>query len=106
MAGRLMHNGSRTRKRSHVLAVRHAPAQSGQIGVIILLLMVVMLTIGISFLSRSTRELRVATQESESSRVLSAAESGIESALNSNLSTLSYTSDVATIASAPHRLPH
>jgi hypothetical protein len=58
--------------------------QSGQIGVIILLIMVVLLTIGISVASRTTQDLFLAQQQVESTRVFNAAEAGIEQALSSN----------------------
>ena len=60
-------------------------AQSGQIGVIILLIMVVMLTIGISIASQTSQDLFLAQQQVESTRVFNAAEAGIEQALSSNL---------------------
>lgn len=60
-------------------------SQSGQIAVIILLLMVVMLTIGLSLASRTTEELFLSNQGSESTRVFNAAESGIEEALSTNI---------------------
>lgn len=59
--------------------------QSGQIGVIILLIMVVLLTIGISVASRTTQDLFLAQQQVESTRVFNAAEAGIEQALAGNL---------------------
>ncbi|HEX7017370.1 MAG TPA: pilus assembly PilX N-terminal domain-containing protein [Patescibacteria group bacterium] len=59
--------------------------QSGQIGVIILLMMVVLLTIGLSLASRSTQDLFLATQQAESTRVFNAAEAGIEEALSTAL---------------------
>jgi len=58
--------------------------QSGQIGVIILLIMVVLLTIGISVASRTTQDLFLAQQQVESTRVFNAAEAGIEQALGSD----------------------
>lgn len=61
-------------------------SQSGQIGVIILLLMVVMLTIGLSLASRSSQDLFLASQQAESTRVFNAAEAGIEEALSTDLS--------------------
>lgn len=67
-------------------AVKNKPGQAGQVGVIILLLMVVMLTIGLSLASRSTQDLFLASQQAESTRVFNAAEAGIEEALSTNLS--------------------
>lgn len=57
-------------------------SQSGQVGIIVLLIMVVMLTIGLSVASRSTNELFLAQQQAESARVFNAAEAGIEQALS------------------------
>lgn len=60
-------------------------AQAGQIGVIVLLIMVVLLTIGLSIAARTTQELFLSQQNAESSRVFNAAEAGIEEALSSQL---------------------
>jgi len=57
--------------------------QSGQIGVIILLIMVVLLTIGISVSTQSSQDLFLSQQQVESTRVFNAAEAGIEQALSS-----------------------
>jgi len=64
-------------------------SQSGQIAVIVLLLMVVMLTIGLSLASRTTEELFLSNQGSESARVFNAAESGVEEALSTNIESIS-----------------
>lgn len=56
-------------------------SQSGQIGVIVLLMMVVLLTVGLSLAARTTQELFLSQQTAESSRVFNAAEAGIEAAL-------------------------
>ncbi len=58
-----------------------ASRQSGQIGVIILLVMIVVLTIGLSLAARTTQETSNTIQRENSTRVFSAAESGIEAAL-------------------------
>ena len=55
--------------------------QSGQVGVAILLTMTVLLTMGLSVASRSTEDLFLSEQQSESARVFNAAEAGIEDAL-------------------------
>jgi hypothetical protein len=60
-------------------------SQSGQIGVIIILIMVVLLTIGLSLVSQSSREVDLSRQEEESTRVFNAAEAGIEQALSTSL---------------------
>jgi|SRR5579859_1272873 len=59
---------------------------SGQIGIIIVLIMVVLLTIGLSLAQQSSREVTLSQQEYESTRTLNAAEGGIEAALSTNLS--------------------
>lgn len=59
--------------------------QSGQIGIIVVLIMVVLLTIGLSLASRTTKEVALSTQEEESTRVFNAAEVGVEQALSTNL---------------------
>lgn len=56
--------------------------QSGQIAVVILLIMAVLVTVGLSLATRSTQDVSLSTQQSESSRVLNAAETGIEHALS------------------------
>ncbi len=70
-------------------------AQSGQIGIIVVLIMVVLLTIGLSLASRTTKEVALSTQEEESTRVFNAAEVGVEQALSSDLAFLGdiYTSN-------------
>lgn len=60
-------------------------SQSGQIGLIVILTMVVILTIGLSVASRSSQEVEIASQEENSTRVFNSAESGIEEALSAIL---------------------
>jgi len=57
-------------------------SQSGQVAVVILLLMVIILTVGISVASRTTEELLTSRQTSDSARVFNAAESGVDEALS------------------------
>ncbi len=64
--------------------------QSGQIGLILLLMMVVMLTIGLSLVARTSKELKIATQETETTQVLTASETGINDYLALDLGTLNY----------------
>lgn len=59
--------------------------QSGQVGIIIILIMVVLLTFGLSIASRSSREVALSQQEEESNRVFNAAEAGVERALATDL---------------------
>lgn len=58
---------------------------SGQTLLIILLVMAVVLTIGLSVISRSITNIRISQEQEESARVFSAAEAGIEEALKQNL---------------------
>jgi len=55
--------------------------ESGQALIIILLIMSVGLTIGLSVISRSTSDIRITQQEEEAARAFSVAEAGIEEAL-------------------------
>jgi len=59
-------------------------SQSGQVGVIVLLIMVVLLTVGLSVASRSTQDLFLSQQQVDSTRVFNAAEAGIDQALSSS----------------------
>lgn len=67
---------------------RILPGQSGQATVIILLIMVVVLTIGLSITARSITDLRISSQTEQSNRAFSAAEAGIEEALKTGLQNL------------------
>ncbi len=72
--------------------------QSGQVAVVVLLIMVVLLTIGLSIATRTTQEVFLSQQQSESSRVFNAAETGVEDALSQDFDSLSGAeTDVATI---------
>lgn len=64
---------------------RFRDAQSGQVGIIIILIMVVLMTIGLSVATRTTQDLSLSQAGSESARVFNAAESGIEAALSTDL---------------------
>ncbi|CAN5157583.1 hypothetical protein BH11PAT1_BH11PAT1_3120 [soil metagenome] len=59
-------------------------AQKGQVLLIVVLVMVVALTIGLSVATRSITNLRTTTEEDNSQRAFSAAEAGIEQALKTN----------------------
>lgn len=63
-------------------------SQSGQVGVVILLIMVVLMTIGLSLASRTSRELLLSRQQEDTTRVFNAAEAGLEEALASDLSAI------------------
>lgn len=62
--------------------MRRKESQLGQAGLVVMLIMVVLLTLGISIASRSTQDVTQSTQEQETSRVFDAAEAGIEQALS------------------------
>jgi Tfp pilus assembly protein PilX len=68
-------------------------SQSGQIGVIILLIMVVLLTIGLSLAARTTQELFTTQQTADSARVFNAAEAGIEEGLATDFETATFQND-------------
>jgi hypothetical protein len=61
--------------------------QKGQVLLVIVLVMIVALTIGLSVVTRSVTNLQISSEEESSQRALSAAEAGIEKALQSNQST-------------------
>ncbi len=65
--------------------------QSGQIAIVILLIMVVLLTVGLSLASRTTQELFLSQQEAESARVFNAAEVGVEDALSQDFDAITGT---------------
>lgn len=61
-------------------------AQGGQVLLIVVLVMIVSLTVGLSVASRSITNLRTSTEEVNSQKALSAAEAGIEQSILSNSS--------------------
>ncbi len=61
----------------------------GQIILIILLVMAVGVTVGLSVANRAVTDVKISTQIEESNRAFSAAEAGIESILNQNLASVS-----------------
>jgi hypothetical protein len=63
-------------------------SENGQVGLVVLLITVVMLTVGVSVASRSVSDLKLTRQEQESTRALDIAESGIEDALSQDLSSI------------------
>lgn len=58
--------------------------ERGQVLLIIILVMVVALTVGLSFISRSITTLRTSREEASSQKALAAAEAGIEQVLKTN----------------------
>ena len=74
--------------------LRDTKTQSGQVALIILLIMVVVLTVGVSIASRTVMDVSLSRQEEQGGRVYQAAESGVESALSQDLTQNSlYTND-------------
>lgn len=69
-------------------SIQNKIGESGQIAIIILLIMVVLLTIGLSLATRTTQEVFLSQQEAESTRVFNAAESGVEDALSQDFSAI------------------
>ena len=69
-------------------------AQNGQVLLIVLLVMVVGLTMGLSVASRSTTDVKISNQLEQSSQAFSAAEAGIESALKGDIA-------ISTCGSSP-----
>lgn len=61
--------------------------QRGQIGIVLLLMTVVMMTVGISVVSRSTSDIKISNTNEEANKALDAAESGVENALSQDLNT-------------------
>lgn len=76
--------------------------QSGQVAIIILLVMVVLLVVVLSLASRTTQEVFLSGQETESARVFNAAEAGAEEALgiesNFGTSTVNQTSPATEVS--------
>lgn len=64
-------------------------SQNGQALIILLLVMVVGLTVGLSIATRTITDLRISTQTEESQKAFSAAEAGIEDALRRDLTAYS-----------------
>jgi hypothetical protein len=57
-------------------------SKSGQVVLITLLVLVIATTVGLSLISRTTTDIRITSQVEQSSRAFSAAEAGVEEALN------------------------
>lgn len=60
-------------------------SNGGQVGIIMLLITVVMLTVGISAVSRTTSDVNISSTNEQANRALDIAESNVEKALNGNL---------------------
>lgn len=61
------------------------PDERGQALLIVVLVMVIALTVGLSVVARTVSNLRTTTEDDNSQRAFSAAEAGIEQSLNSNV---------------------
>lgn len=72
--------------------------QSGQVVVILLLLMLVALSIGLAVTQRSVTDVTTSTQSEQSSRAFSAAEAGIAKALSGSVPTGSFSLDNSSSA--------
>lgn len=66
-------------------------SQSGQAGIILVLITVVLVTISLSVASRSVTDISISKQEEETTRAYDAAEAGIEEALRQDIATLTST---------------
>jgi Tfp pilus assembly protein PilX len=81
-------------------------SQAGQALLIVILVMVVALTVGLSVITRSITTIRTSKEEESSQRAFSAAEAGVEKIVNSTSTTLqgslsnksSYSTKVTTVA--------
>ena len=76
---------------------RSRASQSGQVGIIVILITVVLLTVGLSLASQSSTEVNLATQERQSTQVFNAAEGGVEQVLSTNLLTATQLSGQASV---------
>ena len=56
-------------------------SQTGQVGLIVLLIMVVMLALGLSLATRTSQQAELSIQQEDTTRVFNAAEAGVEAAL-------------------------
>lgn len=70
---------------------------SGQVTLLVLLVMVVLLTVGLAVVSRSVTDIRISKETEESARAFSAAEAGIEEALKHDLATLIWTDESISV---------
>jgi hypothetical protein len=59
--------------------------QSGQMAILVMLVLVVALTIGLAIIARTTTDIRLSTNTNQSNQAYAAAEAGIEAALGNNV---------------------
>lgn len=76
--------------------------EDGQTLLIIVLIMVVSLTVGLAVVSRSITNLRMTTEEENSTRAFSAAEAGIERVLKTGIGTTSVSGVAGALGSNPN----
>lgn len=85
----------------NILGGENLKSQSGQAGVIVLLISVVMVTVGLSIANRSVTDVRLSLQEEETTRAFDAAEAGVEDALRKDLSALVGTPQTIDVGGVP-----
>ncbi|MDQ3098435.1 MAG: hypothetical protein M3Q44_01695 [bacterium] len=68
--------------------------QSGQMAILVMLVLVVALTIGLAIIARTTTDIRLSTNTNQSNQAYAAAEAGIEAALGNNISAATYGTSV------------
>lgn len=73
------------------------PEREGQIALIAILVMVVMMTLGLSLYSRSTLDVSLSRQQDQSARTFQAAESGVEEALSQDFATIPTTGKTGSV---------
>lgn len=71
--------------------------QTGQVGLIVLLIMVVILAMGLSLATRTSQQAEISIQQEDTTRVFNAAEAGIEAAL-ANIYQRESIGDIASIS--------
>jgi hypothetical protein len=63
------------------MVISYENHQQGQVGLLVVLLMTVMLTVGVGVVKRSTEDVKISREEEEASQIFNTAEKGIESAM-------------------------
>lgn len=72
-------------------------SESGQVGLVVLLITAILMTMGLGVISQSVIESKVARQEIESSQTFNVAEQGIEDALSRQLATTEGTREIPNV---------
>lgn len=81
-------------------------AQSGQVAVVVLLIMAVLLVLGLSLASQTTQEALISSQEEDTTRVFNAAETAVEEALSKLSKGQSITADVPAAVDSTYLPPN